>query len=266
MKRILLIDLVLVIGLIIVGVWLAPALGGSTSRLEYPVLGVGSAFPVWNSGDSPATRRVVMVLDIACQICNRDAPSYARFAELVRRKPGTRVVVVSPDPLKEVRSWLVSKGIEAHSVVRVRRPETLGVVGYPTVLIVDNSNSVTDIAVGSVSDDVWLQLAIRLEHVDAPHVALGFDVPEVPENEFRNASRVQVVDSRDRALYRKSHRPGAVNIPSDELSIRGPIELDKALPVALDCTVSESLSDCRVQGGVLARLGFGSVSIVVPSR
>jgi hypothetical protein len=48
-----------------------------------------------------------------------------------------------------------------------------------------------------------------------------------------------ILDARDRQAYRQDHRAGAVNIPYEELPVRGPIELPADRPIVIDCRDAE---------------------------
>ena len=56
-----------------------------------------------------------------------------------------------------------------------------------------------------------------------------------------------MLDPRDRAAFRLDGRAGAVNIPLDELDVRGPIELPSDRPVVIDCREQEWR--CRAYAG-----------------
>ncbi len=53
------------------------------------------------------------------------------------------------------------------------------------------------------------------------------------------AGTAVVVDVRDRDSFRHSHQAGAVNIPMEELDIRGAIERTAAKTIVVDCGQAE---------------------------
>jgi hypothetical protein len=61
------------------------------------------------------------------------------------------------------------------------------------------------------------------------------------------AEKAVMLDPRDRAAFRLDGRAGAVNIPLDELDVRGPIELPSDRPVVIDCREQEWR--CRAYAG-----------------
>jgi rhodanese-related sulfurtransferase len=70
-----------------------------------------------------------------------------------------------------------------------------------------------------------------------------------------------VVDVRDRDAFRRTHRDGALNIPRQELDVRGPIELRGAKNVVIDCT-HETEGLCRLAARYLERVA--NVAIFIP--
>lgn len=78
------------------------------------------------------------------------------------------------------------------------------------------------------------------------------------------ASKPILLDIRERADFARQHRPGAINIPGEELSIRGYIELAPARPVVIDCTYVET----RLCHNAAARLrpipNLGKVFVLLP--
>lgn len=63
-----------------------------------------------------------------------------------------------------------------------------------------------------------------------------------------------VVDPRERELYARDHREGAINIPVGELGSRAAVELPAARVVIVDCHRSSG-SMCDVAGRMLRRAG-----------
>ena len=93
----------------------------------------------------------------------------------------------------------------------------------------------------------------------------GEQIPEIREAELaaRAANeRLAVVDTRVRDAFRRGHREGAVNIPRDELQIRGGIELRGHRVVVVDCT-NDDMRWCRISGEMLARAGLPEVLLLV---
>jgi TonB family protein len=76
---------------------------------------------------------------------------------------------------------------------------------------------------------------------------------EIGEAEFRQlaaTARPIVLDIRERDEFARGHRDGALNIPRDELAVRGYLELDRARPVVIDCSRVETRA-CQHAASVL---------------
>lgn len=71
-----------------------------------------------------------------------------------------------------------------------------------------------------------------------------------------------VLDSGQREAFKRGHWPGAVNIPLDELSVRGGPELPREKLIVIDCT-REDIQLCRWAGGRLVQQKFPRVVLLV---
>jgi len=71
-----------------------------------------------------------------------------------------------------------------------------------------------------------------------------------------------VLDPGQREAFQRSHWPGAVNIPFDELAVRGGPELPREKLVVVDCT-REELQLCRWAGGRLVAQNFPRLVLLV---
>lgn len=79
---------------------------------------------------------------------------------------------------------------------------------------------------------------------------------------FRIEATRQVIDPRDRNSFSHGHAPQAINIPDDELLVRGPAELAMNEPVYIDCQYITQ-QECRTAGFVLNSAGFKEVVLVL---
>jgi len=81
-------------------------------------------------------------------------------------------------------------------------------------------------------------------------------VEEIGERELAtllaSKPRPTLLDIRERVEFRRGHREGTVNIPRDELAVRGWIEIDRARPVVIDCSQVET-SQCQQAARMLIR-------------
>ncbi len=90
----------------------------------------------------------------------------------------------------------------------------------------------------------------------ADHSAAG-ELRRIDEAEFKallETGDVVVVDPRERELYARGHREGAINVPVEELDSRAAVELSAARVVVVDCYRSSG-SMCDVAGRILRLVG-----------
>ena len=81
--------------------------------------------------------------------------------------------------------------------------------------------------------------------------------------ELMKTSRPTVLDVRARDEFARGHHDGAINIPYGELSLRGPIELDRSRPVVIDCSRVESFV-CSFAAHVLERTKLAALYAFLP--
>lgn len=100
----------------------------------------------------------------------------------------------------------------------------------------------------------------------APVVVLPGHSETIGEAEMTRLMRspgAVLLDSRIRHAYRRQHRPGALNIPLDELPVRAYTELRNASLVVIDCTNAE-LRECGVAAQILREEGIRRVFVFRP--
>jgi hypothetical protein len=76
------------------------------------------------------------------------------------------------------------------------------------------------------------------------------------------STRHLVLDSGKREAFKRGHWPGAVNIPWEELPVRGGPELPRERLIVVDCT-REEMQLCRWAGGRLVEQKFPNVVLLV---
>jgi rhodanese-related sulfurtransferase len=99
----------------------------------------------------------------------------------------------------------------------------------------------------------------------APPVTSGGHgaVNTVTVQEFKKQSRdALVVDVGDRNAFKRGHWPGAVNIPYDEIGMRGGVELPRDKTIVIDCTQEQTFY-CDVAAWRLADQKFPNVVLLV---
>jgi TonB family protein len=101
-----------------------------------------------------------------------------------------------------------------------------------------------------------------------PGVVAPAKVDEITVEELAalgRTNKIVVIDVRDRNTFRVDHLQGSINIPVDELQVRGPQELSGSDLVVVDCTRDEP-SRCRLASQVLRRLLISKQAVLVSKR
>ena len=101
------------------------------------------------------------------------------------------------------------------------------------------------------------QPARTIELRDENTTAISFEELQ----KLTGASRPTILDVGDRASFKRGHLDGAINIPYDEVLVRGPIELRGREPLVIDCTQQEAFH-CNVADHVLKEAGIKKIRIL----
>jgi len=225
-------------------------------RLEVP--GV-----VWQD----SAQNVVLFLHTTCRFCEASASYYKDLSTMIRGRSGARLIVLSPEPAAIVEAWLGPRGVRADQVVQVRNPASNGLSQTPTLLFVSDGGVVTDVLVGKLQRDAQEAVSARISGEGGAVPLNNVSEPKVLDrhalDKLAADVSVTVVDVRDREEFRAQPRPGARNIPLDELSVRAPAEFSKGLPTVVDCSI-EKATRCRGAADVLRKAGFSNVMVFVP--
>jgi hypothetical protein len=75
-----------------------------------------------------------------------------------------------------------------------------------------------------------------MNHAPAADIEIG----ETELKRLLTAERPTILDIRERTEFKRGHHEGAINIPDDELAMRSFIELDRARPVVIDCSQTDT--------------------------
>jgi rhodanese-related sulfurtransferase len=78
----------------------------------------------------------------------------------------------------------------------------------------------------------------------------------------KRAGKAIVLDVGEREAFKRGHWPGAVNIPADEVQIRGGPELPRDGTIVIDCTQEQNFR-CAAAASFLMEQGFPSVLVMV---
>ncbi|SRR6266542_1900138 len=109
----------------------------------------------WKKGD----QTLVLVLSTGCHFCTESASFYKAMTNA--RKGSTRLIAVLPQSIEAGRKYLGDLGIAVDDV-RQARPDSLGVQGTPTLLLVNKDGVITSSWRGKLPPEKELEVMARL--------------------------------------------------------------------------------------------------------
>ena len=213
-------------------------------------------------------KNVILFTRTTCPFSNAEVPFYRDIGDWASIVSGAQFIVVSDESPATVRGWLSNHGIRADRIVDTAGSDlyTLGVIVTPTVATTNEIGMVTGVLVGALARSLKDSFLATLSSGRGGPMNNYLDPPVVSNETFErlaNDDNAVVLDVRDRAEYRIDHYPQAMNIPADELGIRGPVEIAAFRRVFVDCRVGH-LGDCRQAARWMVLDGFRDVVVVVP--
>lgn len=109
-------------------------------------------------------RTLVLAVSSKCPYCAASVPFYQR---LTKERGNTRLVIVMPQPAEEGQRYLSESGISADEV-REARLGAVGIVGTPTLILVDETGTILKSWVGKLPEDKEAEVLSQLQ-ASAPH-------------------------------------------------------------------------------------------------
>ncbi len=234
------------------------------SKRVTPQVTVGSAVALPAITWDNAQRNVVLVLSAKCPACNASIPFYKNLVAGTTAA-GARLIVVSREAAETTRAWLQDNDISPGEVVQVSDLSTVRLSLLPALLIVDRFGIVTDIMLRKLTEAEQGHLLRRLADPTSPPLDNSQQVREINSQraqELISTTSAQMLDVRSRTLHKRDNVGRGINIPAEEIAVRAPIELNRAVPVLVDCR-PEGAGACRSTGWSLLDLGFREVFVVL---
>lgn len=256
-------DCVLVICLV-VGLW---RLWPAPRKPIQPLIGPGTSLRIPNVSWQSQRRHVVYLLDVDCRACEMAAPFVRATAERASARADVDFIVLATEPTETVKAWLAGHGVTATHIKRITDVGKLGVLAYPTLLMVSPDGTVSDVIQGVPTAKEQKQFLDRIDLASSVPVDSRSGARELYADgvaALKKRGPVQMLDIRDRTDAGGSH-DGILNIPDDELAQRSMAELSQSMPIVLDCRDTE-IGRCRIAGMQLVDTGFDDVAILLPSR
>jgi RNA polymerase sigma-70 factor, ECF subfamily len=118
---------------------------------------------VESTGRQPAMPTLVLALSKNCHFCQESVGFYQKLAAFKNSSPqGLRLVAVLPQSKEEAESYLKEQKIEVDEVVSLEITK-LGVLGTPTLLLLDGQNKLEELWVGKLNDSQESEVIERLK-------------------------------------------------------------------------------------------------------
>jgi hypothetical protein len=92
---------------------------------------------------------LLLAISTTCHFCTESAPFYQR---IVRERGNVRLVALAPQSAEEAQSYLKNLGVEVDEIKQVS-PDTIGVRGTPTLILVDGEGNIKNFWVGLLTSD-----------------------------------------------------------------------------------------------------------------
>jgi rhodanese-related sulfurtransferase len=210
-----------------------------------------------------APRTAVLVVSSSCSSCNANLPFYRRMTALASSQ--LHVVALSNEPATAIGSWLRQNQVNLWNIYTVAEPLSHGLTLTPMVLVVNAEGHVTDLMMRRLDESDQDTVLERLRNPSALALDNSRRIREVSSGDVEVAKsqhQVQMLDVRSRERFQYGHRADARNVPSVELSIRAPIELDARIPVIVDCLQPGAVA-CHAAAWTLIDAGFDDVSLLI---
>jgi rhodanese-related sulfurtransferase len=140
----------------------------------------------------------------------------------------------------------------------------LGLPGTHTILLVNDSGTVTDMWTGIITSS---EEAALLQRLSSKWNAGDFFKGTLSKDQLNRLLRdtnTALLDIRERRPFELHHIPHSINIPADELQIRARHELDQRRTIVLDCTVVPRVA-CVASETTLRERGFSQIAFLTNS-
>ncbi len=231
------------------------------------VLEEGRAFEVGGRKWRGERNTPILLLSTDCPACTQDALFYQMLSKQARSN-GLRVEVMMPQDPDRARLWLREQYVEYDEFRRIK-PSFLRARGTPTILVLGGNGIVENIWTGKLppreqSDVLTIVTGRTASGARASEPSRGSVPDEISFaylQDIRKERKVQLLDVRGRSHFASHHLPGAINLPLDELEIRGPIELDPYELIVLDC-IEVPAPVCDMAARLLFSAGFHEVTML----
>jgi len=123
---------------------------------------VGTRISLPDINWSERERNLVLVLQTGCHFCTESGPFYQHLSRETTAVANLRLIAALPQDVGEASQYLSNLGVTVNEI-RQAPPSSLGVRGTPTLLLVDNTGTITDVWIGKLSPDREAEVLRRLK-------------------------------------------------------------------------------------------------------
>lgn len=229
---------------------------------------------------------LLIAISASCRYSLRSL-AFERTLVIDAHNHGINVLVFTPnDPSAQLAEK--SLGVSAQAVA-IKDLRSYGIFGTPWMALVSADDHVLHIWSGQLPTHsqgvVYDQISTQLNIVSEPDlsgVALegststsqpgpsaisgaandGKVVANLDNSQLLQLMRHrETLDISERSSFKYFGRPGATNIPADEVEARMPHELDRTAAMLLDCSHVPS-GDCDIVSYILEKAGFANLLVI----
>lgn len=99
-----------------------------------------------------SNKHLLLVLQKGCHFCSESAPFYQRLIRETANHHDVTVIAALPQKTDEAKSYLSELGVSIDQVAQAS-PSSLGAVGTPTLMFVDQSGTITRAWAGKLTPE-----------------------------------------------------------------------------------------------------------------
>jgi len=137
-------------------------LPSSTNTVAENEVRAGTHVPLPGVDWSASSQTLLLALSQNCHFCSESAPFYQRLAHERAQRGSLRLIAVLPQPVVDGQKYLSDLGLSVDDVRQVPL-SSLGVVGTPTLILVNKVGVATEVWRGKLPGDAESQVLAKLK-------------------------------------------------------------------------------------------------------
>lgn len=155
---------IIVVALVLVGVLVKRFLPSqaTTNNPNQNTIAVGAKVPTTDINWAQNGRTMVLALSTTCHFCTESAAFYQQLAKERATLSNVRLVAVLPQSVTESQQYLSKLGVAVDEIKQLPL-DAIGVKGTPTLILADNTGTVSARWLGKLPADKELEVLGRLK-------------------------------------------------------------------------------------------------------